>query len=311
MSYQLNTPYPSRQVHCYSQAGLGLTSSSGSELFFHFNEMLADVPDTVDILLSVVSATVPYSWPNVATAQMNNSFVYVVAESPLVPRLITVPDGYYNVLELIDYLNKSPQFLADNLTATYARPTGLVTIARSATASAVVFGLAVGATLPWIPLSSCSLAAVLGFNLSYFSAASMAYTLFTGGGIATTWYGSTPVSLLHTQSVWIESDFLTDSFDSRSGGRTPVLARVPVTGIPGTYIQWQNITGQRVRVHQKQIGSQVLLRLTDDNQNLLDFRNRPWCVTLQVDFVHQLEHPDTERDALGGLSVFANNCRLG
>ena len=271
--------------------------------------MLADVPDTVDILLSVVSATVPYSWPNVATSQYNNVFTYVVAES-LIPRLITVPDGYYSILDLLDFLNTSPNFIADNLTATYARPTGLVTIKRSAVCDANVYGIEIGATLPWIPLSSCSLATVLGFNMTTFSLASMVVSLFIGGGIATTWYGNTPVALLPTQSAWIESDFLTDSFDSRQGGRTTVLARVPVTGIPGTYIQWQNVTGQRVRVHQKQIGSQVMLRLTDDGQNLLDFRGRPWCVTLQIDFVHQLEAPDTTRDPLSG-SVFANNCRLG
>ena len=272
--------------------------------------MLADVPPTVGILLSVVSATVPYSWPNVATSLMNNVFAYVVAEAPLVPRLITVPDGYYSILELVDFLNASYYFQNDKLTASYDRPTGIVTITRTAQAAVSIYGISVGATLPWVPVSSASLAAVLGFNLTTFIATQLAYAYFSGAGIATFWSGSTPVALLPTQSIWVESDFLTDSFDSRQGTRTPVLARVPVTGIPGTYIQWQNITGQRVRIHQKQLGSQVMLRLTDDAQNLLDFRGRPWCVTLQVDFVHQLEGADMSREALG-LSVFGSDMRLG
>jgi len=309
MSYNLNTPYPSRQIHCSSAYGQALTSTMGSELYFAFSEMLVDVPDTVDVLIGVVSATIPYSWPNISVSQMNNAFAYMVAESPL-PRLIIVPDGYWSINDVLTFLNSSAAFQNDNLVATYERPTGLVSITRSAIATISIFGLAIGATLPWAPLTNCYLAGLLGFNLDTFVLASLITSFFTSHAQTATWAGNTPVDLMPTQSVWIESDFMTDSFDSRQGGRTPVLARVPVTGIPGTFIQWQNITGQRVRIHQKQLGSQVMLRLTDDNRNLIDFRGRPWCITLQVDFVHALEAPDMSRDALG-LSVFGNNCRTG
>jgi len=310
MSYQLNTRYPSRQIHCSSQWGQALTSTLGSELYFAFQEMLVDVPDTIDVLIGVVSATIPYSWPNISVSQMNNAFAYMVAES-VIPRLIVVPDGYWNIQELVAFLNNSPQFQQDALTATYERPTGIVSISRAAVATVSLYGISIGATLPWCPLTNCYLAGALGFNMNAFVLATLVTSFFTSQGTATTWTGTTPVDLMPTQSVWIESDFMTDSFDSREGGRTPVLARVPVTGVPGTFIQWQNITGQRVRIHQKQLGSQVMLRMTDDNRNLIDFRGRPWCVTLQVDFVHALDEADMTREALAGLNVFGNNIRTG
>ena len=321
MSYQLNTTLASRQIHCSSQHGLQLTSPTTAELYFEFAEMLADVPPSVDILLSVVSATIPYSWPNVSTTQFNNVFAYAVGESPLVPRIVTVPSGYYNVLELIAYLNASAPFTQDKLTAAYDRPTGLVTITRAYSSVVnvpsityggyTIPGWSVGATIPWVPLTYCSLGAVLGFDLSQFSAVDLVYYYFSTSS-AVVWRGTSPVRLLTTQSVWVESDFITDSFDSRRGGRTSVLARVPVRGVPGTYLQYENITQHKVRIHQKQLGAQIMLRLTDDAMNLLNLRSYPWTVTLQLDFIHELDSPDQTREQLSQWQqVFDNNRRLG
>lgn len=285
--------------------------------------MLADVPPSIDILLSVVSATIPYSWPNVSLSQFNNIFAYVVAEAPTLPRVIQVPDGYYNVNEIMTFLNTSNEFRNDNLTATYDRPTGIVTISRSFTSNveipSVSFGgytipaFTLGSTVPWVPLTYCSLGATLGLSAPTFSPASLIYSYFSGSSIhllPTVWSGTSPVQLLTTSSVWVESDFLTDSFDSREGCRTSVLARVPVRGVPGTYLQYENITGHKARIHQKQLGSQIMLRLTDDNRNLLNLRFYPWTVTLQLDFVHQLETPDMEREQLAQWQeVMGGNAR--
>lgn len=53
-----------------------------------------------------------------------------------------------------------------------------------------------------------------------------------------------------------------------------------------------------------------MLRLTDDNRNLLNLRFYPWTVTLQLDFVHQLETPDMEREQLAQWQeVMGGNAR--
>ena len=111
MSYQLNSRYPSRQVHLLSKNGQNLTSTDSSDLYFKFSEMLSDAPHGVDVVLSCVSATIPYSWQNISTALMNNTinytcgynvknfqFVYSIEPAPygtVFTRVITIPDGNY------------------------------------------------------------------------------------------------------------------------------------------------------------------------------------------------------------------------
>ena len=272
MSYSIDSRRPSRQLHLYSPKGRINPSVyiDDSELYYKFSESIVDVlGEQTDVLVSVTSATLPFSWPNVAMSLFNSSLIIASAYGT---DNIVVPDGYYSILDLITYLNGTSAFSSFGMAMTYNRPTGLVSL---------------NATTPFTVAGG--LANTLGF--SYFDSLT--------ANISTSKKAGTPVSLFRTQSVYIESDLTTESFDSRRGGRSPVLARVPVRGTPGTFIQWENTTHFKTRLHAKQIGPQFYIRLTDDNGNNIDTNGVPYSITIQFDFLNELPETSTEREELG------------
>ena len=241
--------FPTRQVHLVSTAGLPfVTGDTKADLVYFFKTPIVNVPTSYDIVLSCVSASIPYIWTNINDT--NNVFIIYSNRQTL---LYTLPSGNYNINDIITILNK--QFATINLS--YDMNTHFITI-RS----------------------------LMDFNVEGSLATYLGFFDFESSGLSIT--STKPVNLIKTTSVYVElPDMQNESFDSRTNGQTGVICRIPVSGSPGNLLTWTNIFGARSKLALKQI-NHIRVRLVDDDLNILDMRGFTWTISLQFDVVESV-----------------------
>ncbi len=62
------------------------------------------------------------------------------------------------------------------------------------------------------------------------------------------------------------------------------LSNIPVNVSPFSLIMYQNSSGSSTIIKSIQVPDQLILQLTDDQNNLIDFNNTEFSITLQIDF---------------------------
>ena len=282
--------FPTRQVHLISTAGVPVANGEGKgDLTFFCKAPLVYVPSSYDVILSCVSASIPYVWTNITSD--NNTITiqylnwqgnpyngYTVSMPAISPTTYSLPIGNYSITSLINVLNEH----VPNFTFSYIANVNLVSVTY-------VPGVAFVVTNAWheqqyitpngFTFIDTSLSDLLGFTnkISYNTDLPMIYRLT----------GTKPINLIKTTSVYVECpDLINESFDSRVGGQSGVICRIPVSGSPGNLLSWTNIFGTHSKIALKQI-NHIRVRLLDDARNVLDLRGFTWTVTLQFNVVEE------------------------
>jgi len=240
--------FPTRQVHLVSTAGVpSMSRGTLADLTFFFTTPVVNIPSSYDVTLSCISASIPYVWGNIAST--NGTFNVTIAGTPYAT---TLAPGNYSIDDVLAVLALKVPALAYS----YSANTHLITLTHPTSD---------------FTLTDASLSAFLGF------------TTLTSSGLALT--STLPINMVQTTSVYVETpDLICESFDSRTGGQSGVICRVPVSGSPWNLLTWTNIFGTQSKLALKQI-NHVRVRLLDDKRNVLDLRGFTWAVTLQFSVV--------------------------
>ena len=241
-----------------------LNSSNGSKqngtlssfVLFNFQGLLKEEPNILRSYISVINAQFPVSFYTINAT--NNSFIFVMSYP--ITQTITIASGNYNATSLISALvyafATAPTPIA--MTITINKLTGKLTFR---TITIPLFGFVA---------SSTSMTTILGVvNWSVALSIGGAYT------------ASYPLNLLGIKVISIKSSILAISaYTSETLGFSNTLATIPVD-MPSfnlvSYVSNNDLDKHILR--NKQIDA-IDISLVDENENLIDFNNIDWTLTL-------------------------------
>lgn len=252
MSYILNTPFSSRELYLNSDDATAIIGDDTSFCIFSFKSVV-EVPPEVNILLSVKDAQIPVSFTNVNSN--NNTFKYTIGGVPG-STSTTIPVGNYTANTLRDKLNT----VLTGFTFTYDSTTNKFTINHVSS----------DFTLE----SDSGLIRVMGFTVSNHSSSSQSIT------------SDSVVDLSGLGGIFIQTNFITSSQDSKTKNLTSILQKIPITQQGNGVVFYTNKNGYKSQIFDKSI-NEIHIKLLDEDQNLLNMNKARWRLTLGLDFVYQ------------------------
>ena len=258
-----DTPFGTVEVFLDSSHGQRFNEYH-NEVSFYFHETLVRVSQNYDLIMQIMSASIPLAYDNV-DEDIDNTKLVVFKPGGMfsydVDLTIELPNGNYNIKDLKATIND--QLAAStNGTSTismdYNRVTGLTTFRSSDNYD--------------FSIRPSRLASMLGYSNEV--------TVSSSGGVCV---GIKKVDVRRTQSLYIVSpDIITDCFDSHYMSRASILARIPIDINPyNNVLHWRNLTGVMTKVHTRNVNS-FFLCIVDDERKIVKF-SRPWQLNIQVD----------------------------
>ena len=259
-----------------SDYGRRINGSKNSRITFDFNSILQDEPDVVRVNISVLNAMIPCSFYNITS--LNNTFNYGYYVNNTVNQnfnFITIPEGNYNSITLIDAINNA--FIAKNdtfLNFSYDRITGKTKFSCTNT---LVIKLLI--------LVQSTMLSILGFDNDNYS------TLLSSSN--QTIISPYTMNLLGVKRISIHSQQInTVSYSSIDMSASTTLCTInnnsPMNGII-SYENYSDLNKFILRV--KEINS-IDIELKDENQQFLDLHNIPWTITLSLEVIRILSFPE-------------------
>ena len=258
-----DTPYGCVEVFLDSSHGQRFNEYH-NEVSFYFNETLVRVSQNYDLVLQVMSASIPLAYDNIDD-DIDNTKLVVFKQGGMfsydVDQTIELPNGNYNIKDLKTAIN-AQLAASTNATSTismdYNRVTGRTTFSSSDNYD--------------FSIKPSRLASMLGFSNEL--------EIGSSGGFCV---GIKKVDVRRTQSLYIVCpDVITDCFDSHYMSRASVLARVPIDVSPyNNVLHWRNLTGVMTKVHTRNVNS-FFICIVDDERKIVKF-SRPWQLNVQID----------------------------
>lgn len=99
-------------------------------------------------------------------------------------------------------------------------------------------------------------------------------------------------SFLGTKNVYMKiPSLILDNYNTFTKDRA-TLANIPVNVSPFGIIMYENGSGSSTIIKSIQIPDSLILQLTDDENNLIDFNNTEFSITLQIDFYSEFLKKD-------------------
>lgn len=211
------------------------------------------IPNQNHLHVSVVNAIIPYSFYNINLS--NNILIYIVGG---VSYTLNIPLGNYNSIQLAGYLTSN----MSGFTCTYNSIPNTFTFTN---------------TLLNFTLTSIStLLKTIGFN--NVNAVSTSLTLTS----------SFCANLQNVQCIHIKSNFLTGNINSSNIYTQDNLCTIPVNSPPNSNIVYHNTNSFTTNLYSN-ILNDIVIKLVNQDNALLDLNGLDWSITLQldiVDFVH-------------------------
>lgn len=247
---------------------------------FNFIGLLKDEKDILRSYISVLNAQIPVSF---YTITVNNfKLKYVVGGSTF--RTIFITPGNYNGNSLITALIDSFANNGDIITASLSSSTGKLFIRSYSGSITYVY-------------NTSTIAPILGLTADI-------------SGITVTFQA--PLNLLGVKKLSIKSNSLAiSSFTSRTGNRTDTICTIPVIEPPFNMISYVNMNDLNKNILRGQIIDSIDIRITDEENNDIDFNNIDWNITLCL----SNERIDTEKqnlniyEAIKQMSDLQNNIK--
>lgn len=216
-----------------------------------YNLPLIEIPDGFHIYLSVVSCLIPYSFYNIN----NRNNVLQYSFDGITINTLSIPIGNYNVNSLLS-------FLKSNLVAftiTYDNIKNKFTFTHP--------------TNNFMFMSSSTCLQILGFNNNE-TISSFIFSLTSVNC----------VNVYTIRTVQVNSNLITYNINKVQKNNFCILCSVPITCTPFSLIEYINRTNFKTNLFLNRI-SNIKIKLTDDNGNLIDLNGCHYSLTLQLDVI--------------------------
>jgi len=217
---------------------------------YNYNFVLPnlEIADGNYIYLSVQYANIPYSFYNINST--NNVLNYTLNS---VNYTITITSGNYNITQLVASLKSS----MTGFTISYNSITNKITFSHS--------------TYNFTFLSSSTCQEILGFVKN---------TAYTSSSLSL--ISKNSVSLIPIKCINVVSNLLTYNINKANPNNQSILCCIPVTTQPNSIIEYKNNNNFRSNLFINQI-SNIVIKLTDQNNNSLDLNGLDFFLTIQLD----------------------------
>jgi hypothetical protein len=247
-----------------------LNSTYNSDVIFNFKGILTNEDDIVSSNICIMNAQIPVSFYTIAE---DFDIVYYVGINPI--GNTTIFAGNYNFNSLKSLIDADILSLGINLSFNINRANGKVLFTQTAPTnlSFIVFeGLTVAIGLKYAKL--------FGYNIR------------TIAPVANQWIAPNPINLLGVKKLLIKSQKLQiSSFSSASNNLAITLSTIPVDVPAFSMISYYNQTDLNKSNLQIKIIDQIDISITDENDELINFNNLEWNITLVLENIRLIPEP--------------------
>lgn len=232
-----------------------------SDVLFRLPGLLKKETDVKQVSFQLIDAQIPVSFYNINYT--NNVLNYQISS---LNYTITIDVGNYNFNSLA--INMKAKFLLNGHTflITINKQNGIITFATTTTN--FVF-------------TTSSMFSILGFPLQ-----NQTSTFFS----LTATY---PLNLLGITKIKISSLlFNTYNVDSASNGLSNLISTVPIDQPAFGLISYENKSNAKYKLRTDAV-DEIDLQLTDQNDNLVNFNNIDWTMTILLEIVRETQNLST------------------
>jgi len=217
-----------------------------------FDLPLIEAPLQHTIYLSVQHLVIPYSFYNIDS---NNNFLnYIIGETTY---NIYIETGNYNPYQLINVL----QNIMQGFTITYDSIKNKFTFTNN--------------SYEFTILNSSTCLRLIGFENTIFSVNKIVTSINS-------------INLQSHHCVCVQSNLLTGSINSANKYESNIICSIPVDKPPFSMITYINHNNLKYNLFNNVI-STMRLKLTDQNNNLIDLNGCNWSCTVQLEIIKFVE----------------------
>lgn len=245
-----------------------------SDVSFFFRGLVKPETDTLFYGLSLLNAEIPISFYNVN--EYNQSLSYRI--NGVTYQLVVPVGNYTSTTFLSSFISLfAAAGHSHTLAISLSRSTGRLTFTKTGTYD-VIF-------------ESSSLYDILGFL------SGLEYT------ISSTLTAPHQMNMLGVKKLKILSpSFFLHNFDSHIHTSPHLLHTIPVTQPPYSLECYQNPHINLMHIKNRSIDT-LYIRITDENNNLVDFNNAHWCMTLCLSICRKYIPPSPDVIEIESLAI--------
>ena len=240
-----------------SKIGTKMNTTYNSKINFQIPRFIIKRPNILYNTLKVIHAEIPYSFYIINST---NNILILKNNTTSVFSYFTVPEGNYNAFTLLTVLNSfHPDFIFSLNSST----------GKYSIESVINFNIPVGSTI--IKLISGIL------NTVYIS------TLLNSKYYINLPY---PVNLMGTKNIFIKCNLILENLQSKTSDNQ-TLKSIPVNVPPFGLVLYNNNENIESLIKNSQIDN-LNIEIVDDDNNLINFNNQDWTITLELKTVLQV-----------------------
>ncbi len=232
-----------------------LNGTYNSDVLFNFRGILTDEDDIVSSNICIMNAQIPISF---YTINDTNNLITIQVGVGIYP--ITLINGNYNFNTLASMVSTAILAIGVNVSLTINKSTGIITL----TSLNVVY---------------------YNFDKSYKIFGFLPNVNYAGPTITAPY----PLNLLGVKKLNIRSQQLQiSSFSSISNNLGITIASIPVDQPSFSMISYTNQTDLNKTNLQIKIIDQIDISIVDEDNNLINFNNLDWNITLVLENIRQI-----------------------
>jgi hypothetical protein len=248
-----------------------LNSTYMSNVLFNFKGILTNDDDIISANICVMNAQIPVSFYTIAE---DFDIIYYDASFNIIGNT-TIFAGNYNFNSIKSLIDADTLTLGINLTFNINRANGKVNFTQTAPTnlSFIVFeGLTVAIGLKY--------ARLFGYNTR------------TIAPVSNQWLAPNPINLLGVKKLLIKSQKLQiSSFSSATNNLAITLSTIPVDVPSFSMISYYNQSDLNKSNLQIKSIDQIDISITDENDELINFNNLDWSITLVLETIRLIAEP--------------------
>ena len=238
------------QIHLSSMLADKYNDGLTSDCEFYLP--VIEIPNKFHVHVSIENFICPYTFYNINSS--NNSLVYIENS---IGKSIIIVNGNYNINNLITELTSK----MSNFSIVYNSVTNKLTFTNT------LYNFSFSTT------STCL--SLIGFSSNLTSTLKILIS-------------DTVVNLLPYRCICISSNLKTFSVNKKFMNNTSLLASIPINTGPNSIIVYENKNNFKCNTFTNNI-SNIRIKLTDHNFNILDLNSQHWTITLQFDIIDYVE----------------------
>jgi len=249
------------QIHLNSK---NLSQGSINDAYFYINTI--EVPSDYQLHLSVLSASIPYSFYSINdknnTLLLNVMYINPNSNNLGSDNLIMyiIPKGNYTITQFITQL----QTIMIGYTISYNKITSKITISYST---------------DFIILNTSTCLDFIGFGDVDISLLSSINNSITSVNC---------INLQSQQCICVATNFISHSISIINQKKPTVICCIPINTAPNSMITYVNPSHYKINIYSSMF-SMINIKLTDQDGTLIDMNGCHWSMTLQIEIIRFTE----------------------